>query len=305
MPSNKLPVIERIWEMLRDEGEGRRTVYFEDVSKAISHCNAKDKKRRSANNLANFMKDLVRSDSASGNWPDSLKALRIGARQRVGRDRVFEFIDYGVNDIEPFPNRYSPKPEDLPIIVQSLSLPLASKALGRRDESWLIQVAVALNVLEQHFAHHSHLGVKELVHLQTGVKLANSEIDGLFRAIIEEDGRRRHVLVTCEAKQQGQRILDFQVVEQIVAAHASIKDSVPEEELSIELIVPVAIKAIPPNGDIYVVEFEPWTPTDANAPEEKQKELTFASSGVYRLNPPVPGIGFSPPRPKVRRSKKA
>jgi len=305
MPSDKLPVIERIWEMLEKEGKGRRTVYFEDVRKAISYCNSKDNKRRSVNNLANFMKDLVRSDAASGNWPDALKALRIGARQRVGKDRVFEFRDYAADDIEPFPNRYSPKPDDLPVVVQSLSLPLASKALGRRDESWLIQVAVALNVLEQHFAHHSHLGVKELVHLQTGVKLANSEIDGLFRAIIEKGGKRRHVLVTCEAKQQGQRILDFQVVEQIVAAHASIKDSVPEEELSIDLIVPVAIKAIPPSGDIYVVEFEPWTPEEASVAEEEQKELAYASSGVYRLSPPVPGIGFSPPRLKRRRLKKA
>ena len=187
-----------------------------------------------------------------------------------------------------------PKPGLEPHVIQSLSLPLASKALGRRDESWLVQVAVMLNVLEHHFSRCSALDVKELVHLQTGVKLSNSEVDGLFRAIVEESGERTHVLVTCEAKQQGERILEHQVVDQIGAAYKSVKKSVPEEELAISLIVPVAIKAIPPEGDIYVVEFHPWTPVEAEAEESAMKDLTVASEGLYRLRPPVPGVGFKP-----------
>lgn len=304
MASVKSVVIERIWEILQAEGSNRTTVYFQDVIDAIAYCNKIDGKERSAKNPANFMKDLIRSDNASKNWPDKLCALRIGARQRVGKNRVFEFQPYAEDQTEPFPNVHMPTREMMPEVLQSLSLPLASKALGRRDESWLVQTAVALHVLEQHFARHSVLGALEFVHLQTGVKLAGSEVDGLFRAIVERDGQRVHLLITCEAKQQGERILEHQIVEQVGAAYASVKDSVPEEELTISAIVPVAIKAIPPNGDVYVVEFEPWSPAEAEAEESAVKEMVPASAGLYRLIPPVPGIGFKPPRPRRPRNSK-
>lgn len=303
MASDKIPVIERIWEVLQAEGHGRMIVYFDDVVQAIQHCNQQDGLSRSAKNPANFMKDLVRSDKASQNWPSSLCAQGIGARQRVGHNRVFEFIQYVEGQTEPFPNRYHPHSGLTPIPIQSVSLPLASKALGRRDESWLIQVAVGLSILEHHFATVSGLPVKELVHLQTGVKLANSEIDGLFRAIIDDDnGGRTHVLVTCEAKQQGERILVHQIVEQIAAATKSVQASVREEELSVSLIIPVAIKAIPPHGDVYVAEFEPWTPEEATADEASMKELELASEALYRLMPPVPGIGFKINKPRRPRT---
>lgn len=297
MASDKIPVIERIWAALQDEGEGRTEVYFNDVIEGINYCNDQDGMSRSARNPANFMKDLIRKDSASQNWPAALCEIHIGGRQRVGHNRVFEFAPYVEGQTEPFPNRYFPGPDLQYTPVQSVSLPLASKALGRRDESWLIQVAVGLFLLEQHFATRSELPVKELVHLQTGVKLANSEIDGLFRAILEDDnGVRTHVLVTCEAKQQGERILEHQIVEQIAAANRSVRNSVREEELKVSTIIPIAIKAIPPNGDVYVVEFKPWTPGEAEATEAEMKELELASEGLYRLSPAVPGIGFNPRR---------
>jgi hypothetical protein len=302
--SDKTSVIERIWEVLEAEGKNRRTVYFQDVLLAIAHCNAQDGKNRSVKNPANFMKDLIRKDSASENWPPSLAAYRIGGRQRVGKERVFEFRSYEPGQTEPFPNVLMPKPDTAVVELQSLSLPLASKALGRQDESWLVQTAVSLNVLEHHLSRYSRHDVKELVHLQTGVKLGNnSEVDGLFRAIVEVDGKRTHVLITCEAKQQGQRILEHQVVEQIAAAYKSVRESVPEEELAVSSVLPMAIKAIPPNGDIYVVEFDAWTPEEALAEESAIKELLVLSEAVYRLRPPVPGIGYKPPRPRKHRSK--
>ena len=301
MASDKLPVIERIWAMLQQEGTGRRTVHFADVLEAIEFCNAADGKTRSVKNPANFMKDLIRKDKASHNWPVSLAAVKIGGRQRVGASRVFEFQDYAAGQTEPFPNEHVPKLGTVPIEVQSLSLPLASKALGRKDESWLMQVVVHLSVLEQHLARCSK-GVRELVHLQTGVKLSNSEVDGLFRAIVEEeDGARSHVLVTCEAKQAGERILEHQVVDQIVAAYKSVKKSVPEEELAISAVVPIAIKAIPPDGEIYVVEFESWSPDEAEADEADMKALVPASEGLYRLVPPVPGVGYKPVKKRAKK----
>lgn len=301
MASDKTVVVERIWQTLLAEGQNRKVVYFEDVTAAIEFCNARDHKKRSVKNPANFMKDLIRKDNASGNWPASLCGIRIGGRQRVGSNRVFEFAPYVNGQTEPFPNRYFPAPDMVPIDLQSLSLPLASKALGRKDESWLIQVAVSLCILEQHFALHSELPVREVVHLQTGVKLANSEIDGLFRAIVEVEGVRTHILVTCEAKQKGERILEHQIVEQVVAAYKSVKSSVLEEDLEVSRIVPVALKAIGEQGEIYVVEFEPWTPDEAAAPEALLKELKLASEALFRLVPPVPGIGFQPKRRKKKK----
>ena len=79
---------------------------------------------------------------------------------------------------------------------------------------------------------------------------------------------------------------------------------IPEEELDVSSIVPVAIKAIPPNGDIYVVDFEAWTVDEALAEEGAMKDLIVASDGLYRLSPPVPGIGFSPKRGAKRRKSK-
>ena len=301
MASDKTVVVQRIWQTFLAEGQGRHVVYFEDVTTAIMQCNAQDHKKRSVKNPANFMKDLIRKDNASGNWPASLCKIRIGGRQRVGSNRVFEFVPYSVGQTEPFPNRYFPTDEVVSTHLQSLSLPLASKALGRKDESWLIQVAVSLCILEQHFAQHSNLPVREVVHLQTGVKLANSEIDGLFRAIIEVEGVRTHVLVTCEAKQKGERILEHQIVEQVVAAYKSVTASVLKDDLEVTQIVPVALKAIGDQGEIYVVEFQPWSPEEAAAPEEQLKELKPASEALYRLVPPVPGIGFKPQRKRTKK----
>ncbi|HUE80391.1 MAG TPA: hypothetical protein VMN38_12280 [Sphingomicrobium sp.] len=139
-----------------------------------------------------------------------------------------------------------PTPEMEPIRLQSLSLPLASKSLGRKDESWLIQVGVHLHVVEQHFALFDNCKVRELTHLQVGVKLAGSEVDSLFRAVVErDDGTLGHALVTCEAKQHGERILEHQIVEQIVAANASLESAL---DFDADFIIPIALKAIEPLG---------------------------------------------------------
>jgi hypothetical protein len=306
MASDKTVVVEEIWARLQAEGSNRRVVHFDDVTEAIKECNRRDGKKRSIKNPANFMKDLIRKDDASKNWPASLTAIRIGGRQRVGSDRVFEFVDFLPGQQEAFPNLYFPKPGIALDELQSLSLPLASKALGRKDESWLIQVSVSLALLEQHMAIRSSLPVREIVHLQTGVKLANSEIDGLFRAILEDaEGNVEHVLLTCEAKQKGERILDHQIIEQVVAVTKSVKASISDEEMPVRLIVPMAVKAIGDTGEVYVAEFEPWTLDEALVHEDQLKQLKLASEGLYRLKPPVPGIGFNRPKPKKpRKSRK-
>lgn len=301
--SNKIPVIDDLWDMLQAEGQGRMVVTFDDVQEAIDRFNKahKPKKPLSSKNPANFMKDIVRNDNASGNWPKRLCDLRIGGRQRVSHNRVLEFVPYTEGQTEPFPNRYMPSEDMEPIRLQSLSLPLASKTLGRKDESWLIQVGVHLHVVEQHFALHNSCKVRELTHLQVGVKLSGSEVDSLFRAVVERpDGSLGNALVTCEAKQHGERVLEHQIVEQIVAANASL-DNVADVDFQVDFIIPIALKAIQPRGQIYLVEFKSWTREEAALPEEARPELGVASEALYELVPPVPGIGYKPPKRKAAK----
>jgi hypothetical protein len=299
MSSEKTPVIEYLWEMLQTEGTGRTIVYSDDVVKAIQHCKQVLAIKLSTGNPANFMKDVVRADNASDFWPKSLTAKKIGGRQRTGNRRVLEFVLFAPGQTEPFPDRYTPGPNLQAIPLQSINLPLTSKSLGRKDESWLIQVAVNLRVIEQHLAVNSKLDVIEVSHLQNSVKLGKSEVDSLFLATLaKNDGKLAKALITCEAKQEGQRVLDHQIVDQIVAANRSIKNL----DLGIELIVPIAMKAIPPSGRIYIAEFVAWTPAETEVKEEDLGELNLASEGLYELKPPVPGIGHS--SPKKKRTKK-
>ena len=224
MSSEKTLVIDYLWDLLQEEGEGRCVVVRDDVTAAIRHCNAQHKLKLSTGNPANFMKDVVRGDNASEMWPERLTKLRIGARQRPGSQRVFEFVEFAKGQTEPFPNKYTAHAGLKPTTIEAVSLTLAKRSLGRKDESWLIQVAVELRLVQTHFATRSSLQIVEASHLQTGVKLGTSEIDALFLAHIQADGDTyERLLVTCEAKQEGQRILEHQLIEQVVAASRSVR----------------------------------------------------------------------------------
>jgi len=287
MASDKTTVVEYLWDVLLSDG-GRRTVSFDDLSKAIRHCNDNRGTSLSPNNPANFLKDLLRGSNPSRNWPQRLADMRITAKQAKGENRVFEFIDYAVNQSEPFPNPFEIGLEEAPLTLQSVSLPLTSKSLGRTDESWLVQVAVHLRVLEAHFVNRSKLDIREVTHLQVGVKLGKSEVDSLYLAIVQtEKGERVNALVTCEAKQSKDPIIADQIVEQIVSASSSVE----KLDLGVKLVIPVAIKAVAKEGAITVFEFEPWTIADAAVVEGERKELRLAASGFYKLKPPVPGVG--------------
>lgn len=300
MATDKTKVIERLWKELQAEQPPRRVAFKSDVQKAIVWCNENDGTDLDDGNPVNFMKDFLRGNRSSANWPPSLAAERISARQLKGEQRVFEFIDYKEGQEEPFPNDIE-VPEDLsPIPLQSVSLALATKSLGRTDESWLIQVAVNLRVFEQHFATRSPLNVLEITHLQVGVKLGGrSEIDSLSLAVVDLEGRRVNALITCEAKQARDNILKDQIVQQVVAAHNMVR----RLGMDIEIVIPVAIKALAPNGDIFLVEFEHWTQDDTAAPEDELKSLDTVDAVIYRLVPPVVGVGYNPPLAKRKTRK--
>lgn len=298
MGSKKTVVVDHLWDVLT--AVGRTVATFDDVGGAIRHCNGAFQNDLKADNPANFMKDLLRGGNASKNWPARLTAMRITGRQVTGEGRIFEFIPFGEGQTEAFPNPFEPLGNEPEFVIQSVSLPLTTKSLGRQDESWLIQVAVHLRLLESHFASISPSNIVELTHLQTGIKLNRTEIDSLFLAVVDnEDGTRINALVTCEAKQQKDPILADQIVQQVVSAYASVSAL----EIDIGLVIPVAIKSIKGQSAIYVAEFEPWTPAEAQAGEAGRKDLVIGSAGIYRLQPPVPGIGFTPtrkrPKPKA------
>lgn len=296
MPSKKTIVVDHLWDVL--SAEGRTVATFSDVSKAIRHCNDVFGNDLKADNPANFMKDLLRGGHASKNWPERLTEKRITGRQVTGDGRIFEFIDFDGNQTEAFPNPFEPTGDEPEFTVQSVSLPLTTKSLGRQDESWLIQVAVHLRLLETHFATLSALNIIELTHLQTGIKLNRTEIDSLFLAVLaDEEGARTNALVTCEAKQQKDPILADQIIQQIASAYASVSTL----DLEIGLVIPVAIKSLKGRGAIYVSEFETWTADEAKVSENDRKDLVVACAGTYVLKPPVPGIGHSPVRQRKRK----
>ena len=173
--------------------------------------------------------------------------------------------------------------------IESASLPLASRRLGRSDETWLTQVCVRLRLVETHLALVSALEVVQVDHLQMSVKLGPTEIDAMY-LVIEETGAAgaagaagtgatREVLLTCEAKGRSDDILEGQVVSQVRSAFG-LSDTGQDR------VVPVAVKAVGPS-EVFVVEFE----AVGRAEADDLEDLQVASSAVYELVPPVPGIG--------------
>lgn len=292
--SGKTRVVEYLFSQRWNEATRSLTnplVTLEDVTEAIRECKAK----LSTRNPANFFKDLVRNKkSANRNWPRTVLRQGYAARQVTGENRCFEFVLLRAGATEPFPNALT-VPSSLlktPHRIESVSLPTASRRLGRSDEPWLVQVAVRLRVIETHFALFSERPVIQVDHLQMSVKLQKAEIDALF--LLQEGDPLtgqigRSILVCCEAKGAKDDILEDQIVSQVQSVAGKL-------DIQQEIIVPVALKVV---GDslVYLVEFQEVSRADAG----ELQTLTPASQMVYRITPPVPGIGATPSRPKPER----
>jgi len=281
--SEKTIIIERIFDTLYDESTesfSRTVVTAADVQDAKRFCAEHHGiKMKLDGNPFNFMKDIVRGKSASKIWPQRLKDLQIGGVQRTGDGAIFEFVHGIEGALDSLDEDFLPSESTPSFPIQSLSLPLASKALGRTDESWLLQVAVNLRIVESHFANAENMQIDalELTHLQMDIKLRKVQIDALFRALHEEiDGKQSDVIITVEAKQGNQRILTEQIGRQVLAAF---------ESTDTDLVIPVAIAAIKNKG-IYVVEFAAVTrATLSNFSAPK-----FHRDAMFVLQPRVKGI---------------
>lgn len=232
----------------------------------------------SPRNPANFFKDFVRNKrSANLNWPTSIFERGYTGRQITGDNRCFMFVPLQDGQDVPFP---LPEPKlDTPRHrIESASLPLASRRLGRSDESWLVQVLVRLRVIETHLSLFSSRNIVQIDHLQMGVK-GSSEIDALFLAIEDVDDVTQELIVCCEAKGRRDDILEDQIRSQVQRVFEM--SGVPQD-----LVIPMAVKALD-ESEVYVVEYETVARSEINT----YLDLRIATEAIYSLQPRVPGIG--------------
>src|SRR6185437_10504130 len=135
--------------------------------------------------------------------------------QVTGNNQSFEFVPRGTHQQLPFPSFAEPTELTPRHRIETVSLPLASRMLGRKDETWLMQVLVRLKVLETHLALVSKRKWIQVDHLQMSVKHGKREIDGLFLGIEELPENRQEVIICCEAKGKNDDLLEEQIVGQV------------------------------------------------------------------------------------------
>jgi hypothetical protein len=304
--SSKTRVVELLFEKFWPIGspaplDTPMIVTNDQIAIAISQRNLEYPGQRtlSVSNPANFLKDLIRTASCNGNWPTRLKQLRVTARQRYGQKQVFEFIFYRDRDRMPFPDRYLPGREIPVIEVESLSIPRQARALGRSDEPWLIQVVVSQRIVETHLAIVSQISITDLTHLQMSVK-TQPEIDAVYVASLTKGSKELRTLITCEAKQVGERLLEDQIREQVSVAFATT--STLKNDESIHAVLPIAIHVVKnpllkggPNL-LYFMQFRPIT---RQLYDEKigkvnlhRMPLVLQSSALYSFAPQIRGISI-------------
>jgi hypothetical protein len=258
-------------------------------------------------NPANFLKDIVRGKNANSFWPERLKTDGVSARQRYGSKRVFQFVEFVEGQVEPFPDLYPVEEETPTHQVQSASIPFAARRLGRAEETWLTQIAVNLRLVETQLSIFSPAreSVRDVTHLQMSLK-TQPEIDAVFLASYGassdlDSATDRYVLVTCEAKQIGQRILVDQIREQVAKAMEITTDI---KEPKIDGVKPMAISVVERDfgGEseyaIYIVEFaaiervqfaNQWAPSEEGE-QLYSMPLSAISKTVYRIKPPIAGL---------------
>jgi hypothetical protein len=262
----------------------------------------------STKNPANFFKDFIRKRSVNSNWPEIIWNDRFTAKQRYGKTRVFQFIKCSDDRTVPFPDRFPPDESEI-YRIQAASLPFEARQLGREEETWLTQVAVDLRIVETHLSlfspEHWRKRLRSVTHLQMGMK-TQPEIDAVFLARYGTSGQfssdgDEYVLVTCEAKQRTERILEDQILEQVSLAFEVTKNiTLPV----IKSISPLAIEVarVDRNNEredlIHVVQFKNFERADYDQFVEQHGKnewldsvhLDVESKALFKVMPPVAGI---------------
>jgi hypothetical protein len=294
MANQKSRVIELLFNERWDAAKltvSDAVVTLVDVAKYIRETESEGWSRPplSDKNPANFFKDFVRNRrSANANWPVSVFERGYTGEQMTGGNACFRFIPLRAGQTEAFAvNVPIPLQDAHRHEVESVSMPLASRRLGRVDESWLIQVVVRLHIVETHMSLYSSRRnvIRQIDHLQMSVKLRNSEIDAIFLVVEEAaDGEISEAILCCEAKGLRDDILENQIARQVQAVF---------NEVGQDLVIPLAVKVIG-ISEIRLVEFNAVSRPEADSLDS----LVTVSDQIYRLVPEVPGIGTTRLRPK-------
>lgn len=287
MPTSyKQKVIEALFNSRWDPITGmlsRSEVTLEDVSVAIQAYNASlpaNGRRISTRNPANFFKDIIRREIAFRHWPNSVVQRGFTGRQITGDGMCFEFVPLPVGQTVAFlpwmPKVSSTTPRR---VIESASMPLVSRRLGRKDETWLIQVAVHLRLIQTHMAAVSSRNIVQVDHLQTGIKQYRSEIDALYLGTEElGGGTYQEVLLCCEAKPRTETLSEDQLVSEVKAVFGLPR--VTQNE-----VIALGIQVVG-KSEIQVIECEGVK--RAQAPT--LQNLKVLTTEVYKLVPSVPGI---------------
>lgn len=280
----KPPLFERFFDERWDQGKksvANPIVTLKDISRGIGRFNeGKPEGLHVSNkNPANFFKDFVRKlNRANEIWPTDILQKGWTATQSTGKGNSFEFIPLPVGQTKPFV-LIEPDADAEELKLQTLSLPFMSRLLGKKHETWLMQVAVRLFIIESHLAIHSSNNLIYVDHLQMGIKQPLAEIDALYL------GRRQgknnegdELLITVEAKVKDD-IYDGQIRAQVEAARQMKGLNKKARD-----ILPMALKALG-NNKLFVVEFE-----TVKVGDEIPKVLQVNNKHVYSLHPEVKGI---------------
>lgn len=100
-------------------------------------------------NVYAFFKDIVRNTRRANDiWPQSVLERGYTGIQAVAEEACFTFIALPPGQQTAFvvADLFAPEISIQRHALESTSLPLASRQLGRGDEAWLIQVAVRLRL---------------------------------------------------------------------------------------------------------------------------------------------------------------
>lgn len=281
MTTYKSAVFERLfrsrWNPTTGKFDGGSIVMLEDITKEIEFHNQHSDRAVSDRNPANFFKDYIRQiNLANRNWPQFVVDQGYTAHQRTGGGQAFEFTPMRPGQNEPFPKLVPPTGLK-PTLIQSLSILPLARQLGRKEETWLMQVVANLHIVEAHFAINSqshNLDYAEL--LQLSVKQTRAEIDGLY---ISRDTSGDSSIICIEAK-----IRDDIYPMQVFAQVEAVRSMRGLREQGIKRIIPLAIKVVA-RSTIYIAEF-PSVPFAGVAILEGEPAI----HALYQITPEVNGI---------------
>jgi hypothetical protein len=295
--TGKTRIIEQIFDSrwnLGTQSVTRDLVTLKDVSVAIKRYNRKVPKGfkpMSDKNPANFFKDFIRRTSAANrNWPKSLLARGYTARQETGAGNSFRFIRLPAGHVTAFvesDSNYLQFPgKECKFRIQSLSLDSKSRLLGRHDESWLMQIAARLRLVQSHLALCSQRVFIEVSELQQNLKQSGAEIDGLFLGKVSS---QNSMLITVEAKGRGDDILQSQIAAQVnaVMKMKSIQKNLAAiaGDVNEFYILPIAMKVIE-ESVVYIAEFE----AVKYVKNGKISAVSLIQESLCQIMPPVEGI---------------